>query len=136
MSAPSYDATRKAIEAFLVANWGTVYTLIYENAPDPPSRTATWVRVSIRPTDCVSADVSSGTLRTTGSLYFQIFSPEGGSSRPNMLVADKIAGHFNQLSLASTVGQIIFDNAVLIYVGQTDVGNLQTNVMVDYRIDS
>lgn len=136
MSVPSYNATRQAIEQYLKDNWGTTWTLLYENAPDPPTRTETWARVSIRPSVAQSADIGANYQRVIGDVYFQLFTPSGKGTKNITDLADHIATLLNQQTINTPIGVILFGNATLIYVGPTDAGNEQNNITIDYKIDS
>ncbi len=133
----TYADFDKTIAYILESKWSSFCAIFADNQPEKPPADATWVRWCIRPADSVSQDVSGKHERTTGLLYFQVFTPETQGVRVAHAVRDKVAGIFGETNFSTKDGNgaVWCRRPKLIYAG-VEAGWVKHNVIVPYHIDA
>ena len=132
----SFETVRVSLDSYLKDNFGSDYQILPENFPFTPPSGIPWVRYSIRPVTSLNADVSGIFRRRNYLLWFQIFVPEDTGTVSANKIADLIASLFDNHTIISTDGTMIFQRAELTFIGPDTTGWQLFRCTVAFRDDS
>jgi hypothetical protein len=134
----SYSTARTAITDRLKTYAGEP-KIYAQNVATPGTETVQagpWARWSIRYADARDAEVGGQRTRILGTLFFQLFIPEGKGTIGSEQFADKVAGLLNAKAVQSgAAGALVFERAQLRYVGK-DGAHDQHAVSIAFREDN
>lgn len=133
------EAIHSTVRARLSENFGDLYRIAYDNAPEPPAKVGVdpqpWMRAAVRTAGTTQTAIGgTGTganrYRTTGSLLITLMDASEKGDGVLLALADKIVLAFR----AVTVGNVVFRTPSVSTVGRFG-GSWQVNVSCPFYAD-
>ena len=134
----SYESLRVAIATKIVTEWPSTYPMVAEGQafPGGTQPSGPWARFSIRPAANVITTVNAASNQIVGLVWLQIFLPEETGTRAAFVMADILAGIFEQKRGNTSTGSLLrFDQVELAPAGGSD-GWAMWRATVRFREDS
>ena len=128
-----FGAAEAAIRGYFNTGWGSTTPIAWPDLTFTPPN-ATWVRFSMKNDDGFQAsmgDPGNNRHRRIGTVFIQVFQPQGQASTDARAKADKAADIF----LANTLTGVLFKNVNARDIGPDGNGFYQWNVTANFQYD-
>ena len=135
----SIEAVHSVVRTRLADNFGDEYPIVFDNAPQPPSKVGNqpqpWMRAAVRTLGSTQTAIGgTGTTanryRTTGSLLVSLFDASEKGDGVLLALADKIVGTFRSV----TVQGVVFRTPSVATVGRFG-GSWHVNISCPFYAD-